>query len=71
MTEWEYYVGRSSSELTVLGGRGWELVTVTVEDGRSVFYFKRPGPSLREQVTNAQRANVYGERGLSIPAEEG
>jgi hypothetical protein len=69
MMEWEYYVGRTSSELTALGASGWELVSVTVEDGRPVFYFKRPGSGLKEQVTNAQREKVYSERGLSFPSE--
>jgi hypothetical protein len=54
---WEYHVSMDLSEgsLNQLGTSGWELVSV--ENG--TYYFKRPLPSFREQVTLDQKRRYY------------
>jgi hypothetical protein len=66
MGSWEYRKSRDEGELGALGREGWELVAVlrgTVE-GEVVFYFKRPGPDFREEVTMDQKRHYYGLLGV-------
>lgn len=55
---WEYCDTAHRGELNQLGSAGWELVGVTAVEGKERFYFKRPLPSLREQITLDQRNQV-------------
>lgn len=58
---WEYTIAERFEELGELGSEGWELVSVTVLEGRERFYMKRPFPSIREQITLDQRKQVLDE----------
>jgi hypothetical protein len=65
---WEYHVenlyGQLSAEhLNALGNERWELAsTISGIDNQPVLIFKRPGPTLAEQITLDQRARVEGEQ---------
>lgn len=52
---WEYKMTGAEEDLSILGEEGWELVSVIVVDGKEKRYFKRPAPSLSEQLTLTQR----------------
>jgi hypothetical protein len=54
---WEYHLETSPDleTLNALGAEGWELVSVDA----SIFYFKRPTPDFREQVTLDQKRRYY------------
>lgn len=62
-TRWEYIISTDRESLSALGLEGWELVGVTVVEGKESFYFKRPCPSIREEITLAQRDNVMRQKG--------
>jgi hypothetical protein len=59
-TRWEYRIVNDRSELAKLGLDGWELVQVAVCGERETFYLKCP--SIREEITASQRANVLGDQ---------
>lgn len=56
--QWEYRISETHEGMEELGSEGWELVAVTVLDGRERFYFKRPAPSMSERITLEQRDRV-------------
>ncbi|WNQ09437.1 hypothetical protein MJA45_17590 [Paenibacillus aurantius] len=62
---WEYYVGTSREELPEKGTEGWELTAVTMVEGKECFYFKRPCPSIREELTLSQRRRALEAGGGS------
>jgi len=62
MTRWEYAVTDNPQLLNEWGAQGWELVAVTQANGAERFYFKRPLPSLREQITLEQREQALRSR---------
>jgi len=64
-TRWEYARASAFDELRALGEQGWELVGVTASGAEETFYLKRPFPSIREEITAAQR-----ERALAAAAKE-
>lgn len=52
-------VDTKEEELAALGQEGWELVTAIVTtEGKEKLFFKRPVPSLSEQMTLSQREAV-------------
>lgn len=58
---WEYHVEDVSGKpdearLNVLGAERWELVTADIRLGTLIF--KRPAPTLAEQITLDQRTRV-------------
>lgn len=63
---WEYHVEElpgpqspSDADLDALGAERWELVSaVTRPNGALTMIFKRPGPTLAEQITLDQRTRV-------------
>ena len=65
---WEYHVEKlygelSAAHLNALGAERWELAsTISGIDNQPVLIFKRPGPTLAEQITLDQRARVEGEQ---------
>jgi hypothetical protein len=66
MTSWEYLtVEERRPDLPDLGRAGWELVAVVARAGGDTFYFKRPLPAFRDQVTTDQRNRYYRQRGLA------
>ena len=66
MITWEYLTLEHAPDLAELGRQGWELVAVvTREAGDAVFYFKRPLPPFRDQVTTDQRNRYYRQLGLA------
>jgi hypothetical protein len=71
MAEWEYYKSEDDAELDALGRAGWELVAVLPGhgEGAAVFYFKRPAPDFREQVTLDQKRHYYNLLGIRSSAE--
>jgi len=58
---WEYSIVTSRDDLHRLGEEGWELIQVAVAGGLETFYMKRPAPSIREEITAAQRERVVGK----------
>ncbi|RAV18784.1 hypothetical protein [Paenibacillus contaminans] len=62
-TKWDYAVDTSRDLMAGRGAEGWELVSVTVVEGVETFYYKRPRPSIREEITLTQRANVLERKG--------
>jgi hypothetical protein len=59
MKRWDYKRVNEWEEVIVLGREGWELINiVSHHQDKSIFYLKRPLPSLREQITSEQRNNV-------------
>lgn len=56
---WEYMVVEDDSNISELGEKGWELVTVLQQKDGLKLYFKRPEQSLRDRITNEQRETVY------------
>ena len=62
-TRWEYAIETGRERLAERGEEGWELVSVAVVEGVETFYYKRPRPSIREEITLAQRANVLERKG--------
>jgi hypothetical protein len=71
MTTWEYLTVDRAPDLADLGRRGWELVAVVARDGADTFYFKRPLPAFRDQVTTDQRNRYYRQVGLAAEDVEG
>ncbi len=61
MTKWEYLEVCGEVSLNDLGEQGWELVAVNALAGWPTYYFKRPQPSLSEQITLEQFGRVKGE----------
>jgi hypothetical protein len=65
---WEYHVEHlrelpSEDVLNTLGAECWELAATTTQtDGTLVLIFKRPGPTLAEQITIDQRTRVQGRQ---------
>jgi len=59
---WEYLVTGEDEPLTSLGEAGWELVAVIIVAGMEKRYFKRPAPSLSEELTMSQRATALNEQ---------
>ncbi|MGC4191681.1 MAG: hypothetical protein QM589_11065 [Thermomicrobiales bacterium] len=62
---WEYHVERvselpSTERLNSLGADRWELVTADIRLGTLIF--KRPAPTLAEQITLDQRTRVQNAR---------
>ncbi|WP_409346832.1 hypothetical protein [Paenibacillus sp. MBLB4367] len=64
-TKWDYAIDSGRERLAERGADGWELVSAAVVEGVETFYFKRPRPSIREEITLAQRANVLERKGES------
>ncbi len=62
-TRWEYYISTERSSLPELGEQGWELSGVAVVNGEETFYFKRPRPSIREEITLSQRERALRKKG--------
>ncbi|GIP33871.1 hypothetical protein [Paenibacillus sp. J2TS4] len=58
---WQYRTTTETQRLDEWGEQGWELVSVVIVDGREKLYFKKPAPSIREQITLEQRSQVIGE----------
>jgi hypothetical protein len=69
MTYWEYLTLDRAPDLADLGRQGWELVAVVAHADADIFYFKRPLPAFRDQVTQEQRNRYYRQVGLA--AEDG
>ncbi len=70
-TKWHYYVRTgdlSQDALNEIGKEGWELASVIMTMGESVFYFKRPHPSLKDSITLEQRERYFTEWGVSQDA---
>lgn len=59
MMKWQYAVTDKEEQLDEWGADGWELVSVIPDNGRHLFYFKRPQATLQERLTEEQRQNVY------------
>ena len=65
---WEYHIEKIYGAIAVerlndLGADRWELVsTATGIDNAQVLIFKRPGPTLAEQITIDQRTRVQREQ---------
>ncbi|MFD0870022.1 Uncharacterised protein [Chlamydia abortus] len=57
---WQYRTTTETDVLADWGEQGWELVSVVLVDGREKLYFKKPAPSIREQITLEQRNQVIG-----------
>jgi hypothetical protein len=72
MPTWEYHKGSSDENLHELGREGWELVAVVPSGpgAHLTFYFKRPAPSFREQVTEDQKRRYYTLYGLKASGRE-
>ena len=70
---WEYHTTRDDASLTTLGLQGWELIAVLPGKGQEAsptYYFKRPAPDLREEVTAAQKRRYYAQLGHALPDAE-
>lgn len=71
---WEYHTTRDDASLTTLGLQGWDLIAVLPGNGDAgatpTYYFKRPAPDLREEVTAAQKRRYYAQLGHTLPAAE-
>jgi hypothetical protein len=70
---WEYHTTQDDASLTTLGLQGWELVAVLPgngQEGTPTYYFKRPAPDLREEVTAAQKRRYYAQLGHALPTAE-
>ena len=70
---WEYHTTRDDGSLATLGLQGWELIAVLPGSGPEAtptYYFKRPAPDLREEVTAAQKRRYYAQLGHPLPAAE-
>ena len=65
MITWEYLTLDRAPDLAELGRQGWELVAVVTREAGDSFYFKRPLPSFRDQVTTDQRTRYYRRLGLA------
>jgi hypothetical protein len=52
---WEYFISIERNDLIQLGREGWELINVAIVRETETFYFKRPFPSIREEITLSQR----------------
>lgn len=66
-TKWHYYVRKgemTQDALNEVGKEGWELVSVMPDRGETVFYFKRPHPTLAESITLEQRERYFDEWGI-------
>ncbi len=67
---WEYHVEKIYGTIKVerlneLGGDRWELASTALgADNAQVLIFKRPTPTLAEQITLDQRTRVQGEAGV-------
>lgn len=67
---WEYHAEKYSTEqdpdvghLNALGADRWELVTtINGTNNQQVLIFKRPTPTLAEQITLDQRTRVQDEQ---------
>lgn len=67
---WEYHAEKHTAGtdldveyLNALGADRWELVTTMSGSGnQQVLIFKRPTPTLAEQITLDQRTRVQGEQ---------
>ncbi|WP_051287028.1 hypothetical protein [Paenibacillus taiwanensis] len=59
--QWEYISTESTIELQQLGMSGWELVSVTVWNQAERYHLKRCLPTLREQITLEQRADLSSQ----------
>lgn len=65
---WEYHIEElrelpTEGALNALGTENWELVgTTTRNNGVLVLIFKRPAPTLAEQITIDQRTRVQQEK---------
>ncbi|WP_135551229.1 hypothetical protein [Paenibacillus cymbidii] len=57
----EYHISTNRAAMAELGEDGWELVSAAVVEGVETFYYKRPAPSLREQLTLSQREQALRE----------
>lgn len=64
---WEYKIVYGTENLASLGKQGWELVSVVLAEGAEKLYFKRPLPSIREQITLDQRRDVLGRKEAGDP----
>ncbi|MCG7407235.1 hypothetical protein MH117_07375 [Paenibacillus sp. ACRRX] len=56
--QWEYMSTESITKLQEVGILGWELVSVTCCNQAERYHLKRPLPTLREQITLEQRADL-------------
>jgi hypothetical protein len=65
MITWEYLTLDRVPDLAGLGRQGWELIAVVAGDSGATFYFKRPLPDFRDQVTTDQRNRYYRQLGLA------
>jgi hypothetical protein len=65
MTTWEYLTLDHAPDLAELGRQGWELIAVVAHADADIFYFKRPLPAFRDQVTTDQRNRYYWQVGLA------
>ena len=72
MTGWEYYSTTDDSDLATLGLQGWELVAVIPGPpaGRAKFYFKRPAPDFRDQVTLDQKRRYFAAADLEVVVDD-
>ncbi|MGB3330849.1 MAG: hypothetical protein WBA46_17935 [Thermomicrobiales bacterium] len=65
---WDYHVEHlrgvpTVEALNALGAERWELAgTTTQTDGTTILIFKRPAPTLAEQITIDQRTRVQHEK---------
>lgn len=59
--KWDYAIETDREKLSLRGVDGWELVSVAVVNGVETFYFKRPQPSIREQLTLSQREQALAQ----------
>ena len=66
MEAWEYRKTSGDEDMEELGREGWELVAVVPSGmpGQTTFYYKRPAPTFREQVTNDQKRRYYTKLGI-------
>lgn len=48
-----------NEDMSDIGNRGWELVSVVKQTNKVKLYFKRPVKSLRDRITSEQRKAVY------------
>jgi hypothetical protein len=56
--KWEYHTSESAAQMAALGQEGWELTAVNTVNGKEIFYYKRPAPSVSESITLEQRSRV-------------